>query len=151
MAQSFKGPKDLDATFSALMQVGKATKARVNDSDKSRAELPPDMRDIDIFIPVVVVDGALVEAALDQANKIVVTKVPRQVLLWRNPLVGRPLTVVHVVTRSDLAAFVDDAKRSIQTVLKWAVEHKESVSEIFAIEAKIMKAELRASRRPDSA
>lgn len=72
---------------------------------------------VDIFVPVVVVDGQLFEAYLGDNFALEVRPITRGVLVWRNPVSGRPNTIIHVVNLPEYADFVQGARISFETLI----------------------------------
>ena len=75
-----------------------------------------------VFFPIVVLDGHLFDCHLDLDGKTVVEEVSRSVLLWRNPVVAMPHTVIHLVTLSELNSLVDAADKTACGLLRLNAE-----------------------------
>jgi hypothetical protein len=114
-----KKHNDLDATYSALMQAANAARVRAADSDLVYKDPPIGSMDAEVFIPVVVVDSELFDVSLGQDWAPTLTPVERQVVMWRNPVGGRPFTVIHVVRKDRVGTFVSDLKEGFGTLYEW--------------------------------
>lgn len=125
-------PNDLDASYSALMQAANAVRARASESEATCEEVPPEQADAEVFIPVVVVDGDLFDVSLGQDWTPRLTAVERQVVLWRNPIGGRFFTIIHVVRKDRVGAFVSDLKSGFDAVFAWCDENPEHALRSFA-------------------
>lgn len=64
------------------------------------------------MLPVIVIDGHLVDAHLDETQDIIVSTVDSGVLDWNNPVAGHAPTWLRVVTIAALDAFIADARRT---------------------------------------
>lgn len=121
VTQAFTTGKDI--CYSSVMSVSKAAFSSVYEIDSRKEEEKKGnklFRRVEnicsIVFPVVVVDGALYEAYLDEEANVSVEEAESGTLLWRNSLVGMPHTIVNVVTESALARFLDDAISSIDRI-----------------------------------
>lgn len=75
-----------------------------------------------VFFPIVVLDGHLFDCHLGHDGKTVVEELSRAVLLWRNPVVAMPHTIIHLVTLSELNSLVDDADKTACKLLRLDAE-----------------------------
>lgn len=132
MAQALRNKEGNDESFRALMQVAKATRARVKDADallRRMMEAEAGSVDLLIVFSVIVVDGELYVAELEATTREPkLMKVDEQVLLWRNPAGGVPATVVHVVSRPALWPFVTGAARTCEAWTKWCEDNLETIN-----------------------
>lgn len=98
-----------DRPYIALMSAAKAATARA----RSLSLKTPIA---EIIFPVALVDGHLVDCSL-RNDTLEVAEISRGVLLWRNPIVGMPHTIINVVTYPAFKAFVADARATADFVL----------------------------------
>ncbi len=134
MTQSLRGKEGNDECFRALMQVAKATKARIRAADRALQRFAadgPGSTGILIVFSVIVLDGELYVVELDKATSALnLRKVTHQVLLWRNPAGGAPTTVVHVVSRPALNDFVTRAAKTSNAWFEWCENNLQAVDAV---------------------
>lgn len=73
-----------------------------------------------LSLPVIVVSGVLTESYLEKGGEIAVNLLSSGTLMWRNPVVGMPHTIIPVVSEEAVAAFAADAFESAEKFLKIA-------------------------------
>lgn len=73
---------------------------------------------LEIIFPVIVTDAPLCTAMLDQNSELVVEEAKQGVVMWRNPVVGLPNTLVHIVTAQEFNNFAEDMAESVGIFLK---------------------------------
>lgn len=66
-----------------------------------------------IMMPIVIVEGQLFETYLNAESEVIVENTDEGTLLWRNPMVGRPHTIVSVLSSNIFEGFADKASKSI--------------------------------------
>jgi hypothetical protein len=71
-----------------------------------------------VLFPAVVIHGKLFECYLNERLETTVSEIDSGTLLWRNPVVGMPHTIVHVVTLSALDTFATDALDTARGLLQ---------------------------------
>jgi hypothetical protein len=71
-----------------------------------------------VFFPIVVLDGHLFDCHLGHDSETVVEELSKVVLLWRNPMMSMPHTIIHLVTLSELNGLVDDADKIASNFLR---------------------------------
>jgi hypothetical protein len=72
-----------------------------------------------IALPVVVIDGTLVECFLDEtSSEVLLRTVDRAVLVWRRRLTGQPHTIIDVVTLPAFTSFVHDLRLTAERLLQ---------------------------------
>jgi hypothetical protein len=125
-----KKQNDLDTSYAALMQVANAARVRAEDSELTFKDMQGSLN-AEAFIAVVVVDGKLFDVKLGEDWAPSITEVERQVVMWRNPVVGRPFTVIHVVGKDRLGAFVSSVQSAIEALYRWCDENPERVRDAF--------------------
>ena len=101
----------VDVCFAAISGVAAAAAAhsKLPDSQNSllgRLDL------LEIILPVVVTDARLFSVLLDAEGELEINERDSGVLLWRNPVVGLPHTIVHVVRSSSLPTFCEMISKS---------------------------------------
>lgn len=72
---------------------------------------------LQIVFPVLVTEARLFAAALESGGSVSLKEIDSGVLLWRNPIVGLPHTIIHVLTFSALGKFVNGARESAEKFL----------------------------------
>ncbi len=110
-----------DKCFKAIMNVSKATSSMALHSDgynveKNRVEkVKPHYAHL--LFPVLVLDGRLFRCVLNvETEKIEVVELSNGILVWRNPVLGQPHTVIHIVTRNAIQTFAEGAAETFQKV-----------------------------------
>ena len=143
LTEALKERKDsADASYTAVMSVAKAAHSR---AAEMRRLLHGDDASSAIVFPVVVVDGPLFEFRLQPSGERELDPVDRATLFWRHPGVGGPLTVIDIVTRSGLSAFVEDASAAVACLLSC----HEEVAEVEDLWAKRQVQQTRRRVHPD--
>jgi hypothetical protein len=116
VTQAFTTGKDV--CYSAVTSVSKAALATIAELD-GRKEKMKFMRNIcSILFPVVVVEGKLFEAFLDKDVDVVVKDIETGTLLWRNPVVGNPHTIINIVSESFFERFSDNILASFESLFE---------------------------------
>jgi hypothetical protein len=105
-----------DVCYSAATSVANAAAASASEPDSQKTRLRR-LDILEIIFPVVVTEARLFAASLDESLALSVREEKSGVLLWRNPLLGRPHTIIHVVTAAALPEFVASAKDSAEKLL----------------------------------
>lgn len=107
VTQAFTSGKDV--CYSAVTSASKAAYATVAELDEIKEQRKkamrffPRTRDIcSIALPVVIVEGELFETYLDEGSSVIVNEVNRGTLVWRNQVVGRPHTIVDIISSSNI-------------------------------------------------
>lgn len=72
----------------------------------------------EIARPEEMADRRLFESYLDDESNMVVSEIESGILLWRNPVVGMPHTIIQLVTIPALDEFADGANRSARFLLE---------------------------------
>jgi hypothetical protein len=112
-----------DVAFAATSAAAKAAIALARESDALARESPTLARLLgvlppaQVLFPVVVIDARLFECYLRGGSSPTIAEIERGTLTWRNPIVGMPHTILHVVTRTGLPGFLDGARDSIDYTL----------------------------------
>jgi hypothetical protein len=99
-----------DAAFAALHGAAKATAALA--SHRGGSSVPF----LQVFFPVVVIEGRIFEYYLADTDEPTVEEVGEGTLLWRNPVVDEPHTIVDIVTLSALPGYVARAARACESL-----------------------------------
>jgi hypothetical protein len=121
VTQAFTTGKDV--CYSAVTSVSKAALATVAELDERKESEKKEFRILrrssnicSVVFPIVVVEGKLFEVFLDDDSNVVVDDIDNSTLLWRNPLVGMPHTIVNIVSSSSFEQFSHDALASIDGI-----------------------------------
>lgn len=102
-----------DVPYTAAISAAKAAASEVKQF-RSRKHL----RCV-IALPVIVIDGTLVECFLDEGpGEVSVRTVDRAVLVWRRRLTGQPHTIIDVVTLAAFKSYVDDLRVTAERLLQ---------------------------------
>jgi len=125
-----KKQNDLDTGYAALMQVANATRVRAENSALAFKDVEGSLN-AEAFIAVVVVDGQLFDVTLGEDWSPSVNAVERQVVMWRNPVGGQPLTIIHVVRKDRFGLFVSDVQSGIAALHRWCDGNPELVRGVF--------------------
>jgi hypothetical protein len=107
------GGEDLDKNYratTALLQAVTAAKAKVRERPKHMDVDGPYV----IAIPVVAVDGALFQGSLGPDGDPTLLRVKRSRVLWRREESRPGATVVHLVTKESIPAFVAEARQAFE-------------------------------------
>lgn len=109
-----------DVCYSAVTSVSKAALATVAKLDERKEAEKKEIRILrrrsnicSVVFPIVVVEGKLFEVFLDDDANVVVDDIDKGTLLWRNPMVGMPHTIVNIVSSSSFEQFSHEALASI--------------------------------------
>ncbi len=133
MTQSLRSNSN-DETFRALMQVAKATNVRVRHADdhfRLLSTSDEESTDVLVVISAIVVDGELYLAELDNSKSdLKLTKVDQHVLVWSNPVSGPGPTVVHLVSRPSVPAFVANVAKTHRALLKWYEANPKTIDSV---------------------
>ncbi|MGD0995952.1 MAG: hypothetical protein ABR909_10580 [Candidatus Bathyarchaeia archaeon] len=96
----------VDVPYGAIMGAIKAAVAEVKAIDKS----PTFSRRICLVsFPVVILDGSLYECYLNKDGEVIVEEAEIGTLLWRNPVVGMPHSIVNIVPMGYIDTFLKGA------------------------------------------
>lgn len=122
-----------DVCHSAVTSVSKAAFSMVARLDEAKEMRQKNLRFrlrypniISIILPVVVVDGQLFEVYLDDQMDTVVNEINSGTLLWRNPIVGMPHTIIRIISSAKFEKFAAESLKSIKKliVLSGGVHYK---------------------------
>ncbi len=92
-----------DVPYQAVLTVAKAARAL---ADRSEEWNKNKIISVEIFFPVVLVDGRLFECALNVNNDLKLTEVNRGTLLFRNPAAGAVRALVDIVSIDGLPEYI---------------------------------------------
>ncbi len=67
----------------------------------------------EIVFPVVLIEGKLFECYLSEDNAPILNEIQEGVLVWRNPVVQMPHTIIHILTLDSLPNFLSQANETI--------------------------------------
>ncbi|MCD4671208.1 MAG: hypothetical protein K8R77_00965 [Anaerolineaceae bacterium] len=70
-----------------------------------------------ITFPVVVIKGKLFEYYLEKDDNPILEEIDTGVLVWRNPIIRMPYTIIHIVTLDGLPEFVENAAETTYNLL----------------------------------
>jgi hypothetical protein len=119
--QAFTSGKDV--VFEAAMSVLKAATARVTEVDQASDDWPA----AEIIIPVIATDARLFEYYLDLEGKSVLTEISAALLVWRNPSLGRYISLVFVVREDTLGEFITAADATAKFIIQDSRPHLEEI------------------------
>lgn len=105
-----------DVCYTAASAVASATSAYIARSN----HIASNVEGIDlfeIFFPVLVTEAPLMEAFLRSDGSLSVQEIGSGTLLWRNPLVGTPQTVIQIITLGSFSTFVNQASAAAKDFL----------------------------------
>lgn len=94
-----------DVAYNSCISVSKATRAISKSFDEIKGS-----KYANICFPVIVIDGRLFESFLDENNEMKVSEINEGTLLWRNPIIGMPHTVIKVITKSNAEDYFTNIK-----------------------------------------
>jgi hypothetical protein len=104
--------KDVDVAYSACLSVSNAARGIANRWQRLAS----------IVFPVLVIDGRLFEAYLDEKNELTVGELSRGRLVWHNRL-GRPgYTVIELITKPLLESYAGEAFNSFSSMFSLFLE-----------------------------
>jgi len=106
-----------DECFTALTGVAAATAAQAAMPDFQNGRSGT-IEILEVIFPIIVTDAPLCTARLNQKSELVVEEAKSGVVLWRNPVVGFPHTLVHVVTGQEFDSFATEMADSVVKFLK---------------------------------
>jgi len=114
-----------DICYSSVTSVSKAALATVAELDERKEADKKGMRRLlrplnicSIVFPLVVVEGRMFEVYLDDKENVEVADIDNGTLLWRNPVVGMPHTIVNIVSSSSFEQFSNEAQASIDKLFE---------------------------------
>lgn len=116
VTQAFTTGKDV--CYSAVTSVSKAALATIAELDGRKEKMKYIKNICSILFPVVVVEGKLFEAFLDKDVDVVVKDIETGTLLWRNPVVGMPHTIINIVSESFFERFLDSILASFESLFE---------------------------------
>jgi len=111
MTQAFTQGRDVP--FSAAMSVAKAAYAMAKEADKA-TEHQHQADACEVVFPIIVVDGKTFESHLDESGNVEVDEISNATLLWRNPIVGMPHTIIDVVSYSYFEEYVSNLMNDLE-------------------------------------
>ena len=106
----------VDVCYGAIASVAAAVAAQAGQPDLQNT-LRGAYDILEVIFPVVVTDARLFTALLRTDGELDVQEEKTGVLLWRNPVVNRPHTIVHVVSSPALEEFAETARSSAASFL----------------------------------
>lgn len=124
LTQAFSSGNDI--AYKAVMSATKAAHAMGLAADKIKKPTPRKIflhrTYARILFPTVVVAGKIFRCTMNPIlDDLGLTEIPRGVLVWRNPVVGLPHSIIHIVAQTDLPSFVADVDETI-TGIRQAIE-----------------------------
>ena len=142
LTQAFTSGQDV--AYAAISTAAKAAFARTRRPPSRR---PPSFGICEIAFPTIVIDGRLFEYYLTTEGQRIIAEIPQGTLLWRNPLVGMPHTIIHICTLGGLSSFVDGAKHTAGALLNAADRKGKRVFETWHKEKRLTAFSLPRRRR----
>ncbi len=101
-----------DVCYSAVTSISKAVLSIVSELDGNKRQRTGNV--CSIILPVVVIEGQLFEVFLEGQSDVAINSIESGTLLWRNPIVGKPHTIVNILTSTGFDQYADDALTSIE-------------------------------------
>lgn len=98
-----------DVAFEAATKMANAATLQASHGDD---EAFADMPMGEIVLPIIVIDGHLFDAHLDENRAIAVSQISSGVLDWNNPVAGNPPTWVRIVIATEVQRLVAEAERT---------------------------------------
>lgn len=111
VTQAFTSGRDVP--YAACMAAAKCAVAEALDADRATETQGPVSN---IIFPVVVVDGELFECYLDEQGQVSVSEAETGVLVWRNPIVCMPHTIIRISTIDNVPALVQEASEAAMSL-----------------------------------
>lgn len=93
--------------------VSKASRGIAESVDK-----PQNIRFVTVVFPTIIIDGKLFETFLDNNNDMCVLEADSSTLLWRNPIVNMPHTVINILTKENVENFAKSMRQSFEDLLE---------------------------------
>ena len=116
LTQALRKPEARDLSYQATTGVPAAAAAQARDADVAAKE--QELRIAEIIFPIVLVDGRLFEAYLDEKCQVSVGEIESGILVWRNPVAAVGHSIIRISTLASLASLVQDAKRTAERLLE---------------------------------
>ncbi len=107
MAQAFGS--NSDAPYSAMSSVSKATLAQIKKAYHY-------MYICEIAMPLIVLGGKFFISYLNENSESELKDCPSSTIIWRNPLVGMPHTIINICTFNNLLELVKKIKSEIEEI-----------------------------------
>lgn len=117
ITQAFTSGQDIP--YAACMGAAKCAAAKVNQANQYPEPV------CEVSFPVVIVDGKLFESYLSEDGEVIINEVESGTLVWRNPVVAMPHTIVRISTLSNLKSLVSEAASAAGKLFEHTQEVKE--------------------------
>lgn len=108
VTQAFSNGQDVP--FAACVGAAKSAISKARDFD-SFINFQGAMSDI--IFPIVLIEGKLFECYLSEDNAPILNEIQEGVLVWRNPVMQMPHTIIHILTLDSLPNFLSQANETI--------------------------------------
>lgn len=115
-----------DQAYRACMTVGKAAKNYCRKEPLSGAA-----EWATLTVPIIVVDGSLFAARLEDSGNLEVHAVDRARLALKNPDMGAPTAIIDVITRTHLPGFIESVREEFQGIMVACRARPELLNERF--------------------
>ena len=115
LTQAFTSGQDV--AFAAASSAAKAALHSAVQADSHTRVVPGPV--VQVSFSGVVIDGRLFECFLDESENMRVEEVDSGVLLWRNPVVGEPHTIIHISTVRSLDALATAVNETASGLLDY--------------------------------
>lgn len=109
LTQAFTSGNDI--AYNSCVSVSKATRALINKISNDRF--------VQISFPSLVIDGKLFETYLNESNEMCVSELSKGTLLWRNPIVGMPHTLINILTKDSLEEHFSSVRKDIIKIFEF--------------------------------
>ena len=126
ITQAFTSSHDL--CYAAATTVASACSAQARAADRPPPQALKRLLNLEVVFPVLVTEARLFEASLQQDSSVSLAERTSGVLLWRNPIVGLPHTIIHVLSLPALEQFIAEARTSAERFIALcASDYREAI------------------------
>ena len=121
LIQAFGAENNSDLAYKSLMSVSTATNSMAlfsdyyNMDENKVTHANPQLAHI--LFPVVVIGGSLWKCCMNKKSSALdIAQINSGTLIWKNPLLRHPHTIVHIVTEAYLDSFVNDVNKTLSDI-----------------------------------
>jgi len=111
VTQAFTSGKDIP--FEAITTVSKCALSKASEANAAFKDQGPLA---EIIFPVVIVDGKFFDCYLNTKNEAEISEINCGHLVWRNPIVREPHTLLRISTIADLENLIANANETIESL-----------------------------------
>lgn len=123
--QAFSSGNDI--AYAACMSAAKAAASLTSEEDTQG-----EIAFAEIVIPAVVIDGRIFDCHLDESGELSTEEVEDGMLVWRNPIVGMPHTMIRLISLPFLGRFVERVKQAANMILD---SEKDGMAKLLSTDA----------------